>query len=139
MATEFNSFDDGGPIPPVDSADLRTLWAMMEENEKKLKKLIPDYKPGHVCYTMSDDFYRYFSPGANVGAVVYRCSTLEVLQRMSKVGGPALPGVKDGQPTDALFKAFAVVPMNGLGDEPRVGFPCDWEELIRLVKIESEA
>src|SRR5271169_3038633 len=108
---------------------------MMEESEKKLEKLLPDHKLSHVIYNLTDDFYRALSPGANVGAVWYRCSTLEVLQGMSKVGGPALPGMKDGQPTDALFKAFAVVPITGLGDEPHVGFPCDWKELIRLVKM----
>lgn len=64
---------------------------------------------------------------------------LGVLNRMSKVGGPTLPGMKDDKPTDALFRAFAVVPMTGRRtDGPRVGFPVDMEKLIRLVNIESE-
>lgn len=50
-----------------------------------------------------------------------------------------MPGMKDDKPTDALFRAFAVVPMTGRRtDGPRVGFPVDMEKLIRLVNIESE-
>jgi two-component system chemotaxis response regulator CheY len=140
MATDFNSLDDnGGPVPPVNSTDLRTLWATMEGFEKKLKERIPGYKRGHAMYAPPVNLYRSFSPRANVGAIVHRWSMLGLLNRMSKVGGPTLPGMKDGEPTDALFKAFAVVPMTGPGrDDCRGGFPCDWDELVRLVKMESD-
>jgi hypothetical protein len=46
-------------------------------------------------------------------------------------GGPILPTM----PSDAVFKALAVVPMTNGGRE---GIPIDAKELIRLIKQESE-
>ena len=80
------------------------------------------------------------SPGANVGNASYRLSWLRHLQILSEAGHLTFPWIHDGEPEDAVFKALAIVPMTGrlpgvTYDRP----PFDVEELIRLIKKESEA
>lgn len=113
--------DDDGDVPiPLDPADLRTVWVMMGESERKLKKIHPDYHHGKAVSQLSDDFYRALSPGANAGAVWYRWARLELLQRINrKSEGRLLPGLMDGIPSDAVFKVFATMPLNML--QPGVG------------------
>ena len=52
----------------------------------------------------------------------------------------SLPWPREGNPGDAVFKALAIVPMTGR--RPGVTYdrpPFDVEELIKLIKKESEA
>ena len=142
MATDFNipeefSFMKDGPIPAVEPADLKSAWAMSEELKKDLAKVIPNQ---HVGISF-DCCKRVCSPGADVGAVWYRVSMIGLLQMMSKEAGePALSGLTDGKPSDAVFKALATLPMTGMN--PGVahdGLPFDPEELVRLIKEAESA
>jgi hypothetical protein len=64
---------------------------------------------------------------------------LRVLQMLSASGGLISPWLRDGKPDDAVFKVFATAPMIGLQPgAPRQGFPFDAEELIKLIKKESD-
>jgi hypothetical protein len=47
--------------------------------------------------------------------------------------------MQNGKPTDAVFKAFAIVPMSGLrrGDPPHEWPPFDVDELFRLIEKEE--
>ena len=49
-----------------------------------------------------------------------------------------MPWLHDGKPDDAVFKALAVVPMTKMPPGGREGLPFDVEELIRLIRKESE-
>ena len=66
---------------------------------------------------------------------------LRALQMLSGASGALIsPWLHDGKPDDAVFKVVATVPMVGLPPStPRHGFPFDAEELIELIKKESEA
>jgi hypothetical protein len=74
-----------------------------------------------------------------------RCSLVSYsdvgnVETCSEPGGPTLPGLTDGKPGDAVFKALSIVPMTGM--QPgivREGHPFDMEELIRLIQKESQA
>ena len=80
------------------------------------------------------------SPGANFGDVFYRLSWLPHLQILSEAGQLTFPWIHAGEPEDAVFKALGIVPMTGR--RPGVTYdrpPFDVEELIRLIKRESEA
>jgi hypothetical protein len=143
MPTDFNPLNvlmRDGPIPPVDPADLKSVWVMMEGYKKDFEKLMPDRAPNETFSVRIDCYRQACSPGADVGAVWYRLSMLEMLKHLNEAGGPTLPGMNDSKPSDALFKAFAIVPMTALGPGGRrEGFPFDMDELTRLVKKESEA
>jgi hypothetical protein len=76
------------------------------------------------------------SPGANIASVVHRLGMLELA---NKAMGLNFPVTLDGKPTDAVFKAFATIPMKGIpeggSDTPRF----DLFELVKMILKESEA
>jgi hypothetical protein len=92
------------------------------------------------CYVEAKYHKRACSPGANVGAVWYRLSILEMLRHISEITGTSLPWPREGKPGDAVFKALATVPMTGLPPGVvRKVLPFDPDELIRLIKEKPEA
>ena len=119
MAAEFDPLDDfcwikDGPIPPVDPADLKSVWAMQEELKRKFEKLVPNRAPDQYCSVGIDYVKRACSPGANAGAVWFRLAKLEMLKMRSEATGTSLPWLQEGKPGDAVFKALATLPMTGL-------------------------
>ena len=63
-----------------------------------------------------------------------------MLQVLSASGGLISPWLHDGKPDEIVFKVFASLPMIGMGiGKPHQGLPFDVEELIKLIKKESEA
>jgi hypothetical protein len=59
---------------------------------------------------------------------------------LNEATGTSLPWPREGKPGDAVFKALAIVPMTGLAPGVvRKVPPFDPDELIRLIKQESEA
>jgi len=50
-------------------------------------------------------------PGADIASVVYRMGMLELANTAIGLNFPVTP---DGKPTDAVFKAFATIPMHGI-------------------------
>jgi hypothetical protein len=135
MATNSNPFADGilmkdGPIPIVDPADLKSVWAMQED--------VTATHPGQQIGIASSLYERACTTGANVQAVFFRVSMLRVLKMMTESDGLILPWLHDGKPEDALFKVLAAMPMNGLPPGGRQGLPFDVEEFRRLLNKESE-
>jgi hypothetical protein len=58
----------------------------------------------------------------------------------SEAAGTSLHWLQEGKPSDAVFKALAVLPMTGLPPGVVRESPLfDVEELIRLIQKESEA
>lgn len=119
-------------IPPANPADLKTLWKLQKDLEAR-------YGRQGVIMGIGLDQQGVLSPGANFGDVFYRLSWLRHLQILSEGGHLTFPWIHDGEPEDAVFKALAIVPMTGripgvIYERP----PFDVEELIRLIKKESE-
>jgi hypothetical protein len=122
---------ENDPVPAVAPADLKGVWAMQNDVQARF--------PGQQGVISIDLYKRACSHGADVRAVFLRVSMLRVLQMLSESGGLISPWLHDGKPDDAVFKVVATVPMIGLQlGTPREGFPFDAEELVRLIKKESE-
>jgi hypothetical protein len=144
MATQAEPLNDlcwmkDGPIPPVDPADLKSVWAMQEELKRDFEKRVPNRAPNQRFGVSINYYKRVCSPGANLGALWYRLSILE-LRHISEITGTSLPWPRAGKPGDAVFKALATVPMTGLAPgAARKVPPFDPDELIRLIQKESEA
>jgi hypothetical protein len=120
------------PVPTVDPADLKSVWATQDE--------IQALYPGSRSMIAIGFCANACSPGADVRAIFLRVSMLRMLQMLSESGGLISPWLHEGKPDDAAFKVVATVPMTGLQlGVPSGGFPVDAEELIALIKKESEA
>ena len=136
MATDLEFFRsraeaENGPVPAVDPADLKSIWAMQDEVQARV--------PGQQVVIGMDHWKGACRPGADLWAVFFRISMLRMLQVLSKSGGLISPWLHDGKPDDAVFKVVATIPMIGLKlGTPREGYPFDAEELLRLIQKESE-
>jgi hypothetical protein len=117
-------------IPTVDPADLKSVWQMQEELRAR-------HGSG---FALAIDLYKgACSPGADVWSVWYRCSQFERLRNFNELTGTNLPWLHDGRPDDAVFKALSVVPMTKMPPGGRPDLPFDVDELIKLIKKESDA
>jgi len=162
---QYMSMPSPGPVPTVDAADLRRVWELMrkcgrlvrvQKGETRLPKAEPEgsaqssrsYDSASLGLPIPAD--AGCSPGADVGAVWFRVMMLgwlEGLWKMRyiiKLGRPSseiadLPDVDYSKPSDAVFKALAVVPMTGLSlsGAPLKEFPVDLREFARLIQKES--
>jgi len=71
-------------------------------------------------------------------SVRYRLTLLHHIVQLNEAGKLALPGMDQGRPSDAMFRAFAKVPMEAR--PPNVdqeSLPFDTGELIRLNEEEG--
>jgi hypothetical protein len=91
---------DSGSVPPVEPADLRSVWEMQTR--------IQALRPGEQIGIGADSYKQACGPGADVRAVFERASNLSILQ---DVGVLAL-WLKNGVPDDAVFHVAAKMPMN---------------------------
>ena len=120
-------------IPAANPDGLKTLWKLQKDLEAR-------YARQGMIMGIGLDQQGVLSPGASFGDVFYRLSWLRHLQILSEAGHLNFPWIHDGEPEDAVFKALAIVPMTGR--RPGVTYdrpPFDVEELIRLIRKESEA
>jgi hypothetical protein len=147
---QYFSMPSPGPVPTVDPADLRSVWELMQKVAALSPKTeVEDSAQGGI--STSYDFRSLglpvpanagCSPGADVGAVWYRVEMLgwlEGLRRTSHITKVEIAGLPDfdySEPSDAVFKALAVVPMTGQArsDFPMKEFPVDIREFTRLVQ-----
>jgi hypothetical protein len=126
-------------LPVADPADLEKLWTLQyKEFPELLKKYAPP--PPGTLRSFEEPRLREIR---NVEAVSFRLLMLTSLrahgEAFLKQSGVVLPGLQDEKPSEALFKAFATVPMidvvhhHRVGDPPHEGWPVDLEELARLI------
>lgn len=115
-----------GPIPPVDPADLRSVWEMSRQFQARTS--------GQQI-GIGAEFYKHAcSPGANVGAVWFRTAMLGMLEML----GMLAPWIHDGVVADTVFKVAATFPMNGMRiGVPRQGFPFDAQGFLAQVHEEA--
>ncbi len=106
-------------IPTVDPADIKAH----PRQPGTMRMLNPN--KAVVCST-----------GADIARVVYRLGMLELAKT---VMGLNFSVTLDGKPTDAVFKAFATIPMQGIleggSNTPRF----DVCESVKMIQKESEA
>ena len=124
MEMPFNPLGDNpeGPIPPVDPADLRSVWEMLREVQAR--------RPGEHIIIGDEIYKRACSPGANVEAVWFRSSLIGMLDML----GMLRPWIHEGVVADAVFKVAATFPVNGMAiGVPRQGLPFDVQEFISQV------
>ena len=116
------------PIPPVDPADLKALWQQFKDLEAQ------PHQPGVM--TMISRQAAACSPNADITSVMYRLGMLDLATKAMGLNFPVTP---DGKPTDAVFKAFATIPMTGIPPGGGNGMPFDMYELVKTIVKESEA
>jgi hypothetical protein len=110
----------GDLVPAVDPADLKALW----QHDQELRAQYPN---GGVA-TGIEFLKRIISPGADTGAVTYRCQMLGLLAMVLE---PAWPG---GQLSEAAFEAAAQIELKWMGvGVPQKGLPFDAEEFLAQV------
>jgi hypothetical protein len=76
------------------------------------------------------------SPGTNIASVVHRLGMLELANTAMGLNSPVTP---DGKPTDAVFKAFATIPMQGIPPGGSNTHRFDVFELVKMILKEAEA
>jgi hypothetical protein len=118
----------GEPVPEVDPQDLKATW----EFHQKLQ----GEHPGEQVATGVGVAQAICKPGADIRAVGYRSTTIWIMSRFAPE--QIAPFMKDGQPTDAVFRAAAKVPLEWMGAGiVRQGPPFDVKEFLRLCACET--
>ena len=105
----------------------------------------PASSPGISSLVLKEPAYsyrciEYACKRSNAFAVWHRLIQFDKLYQSRKTKRKTLPGMKRGKPTDAIFRAFAVVPITGrdYGDPPPHKWPpFDVDELFRLIQREE--
>jgi hypothetical protein len=125
MATDpvEDFWEDSGSVPPVEPADLRSVWTMQSE--------IQALHPGQPVGISADAYQRACRPEADVQAVFERASLLGLLQ----MGGMLSPWLRDGVLDDAVFEVAAAIPMSRM--QRGVVYkkpPFDVEEFINQIE-----
>jgi hypothetical protein len=100
-------------VPTVDPDDVKRLWNMGEDG-KKLMALhgtndINQIRAADGTPLYSDSFMRLVDEWAESQGLFYRLTLLAHTVQLSAAG--KLAGMHEGKPSDAVFKAFATVPM----------------------------
>ena len=118
----------GGSVPPVEPADLRSVWTMQSEMQALC--------PGEGIAISADVYKRACGPEANVRAVFERAAKLWMLQGV----GVLAPWLQDGVPDDAVFDVAATIPMSRM----QVGVvynkpPFDVDEFIKQVEKRTQS
>lgn len=111
----------GEPVPKVDPEDLKILWRTQQEAEARAGRQVALGKDlaQQICKT-----------GADIQALGYRVSLLWLLSQIAPTQFAAFS--KDGQPTDATFRAAANVPAEWMGEGLTQQAPFDVDEFLRL-------
>ena len=115
----------GNAVAAVSPDDLRNVWKMMRD--------LQAHTPAGQSGSFSSELYENAcSPGANVVAVWYRASILEVLQMLPE--NPLMPWSHEGELDDAVFQIAATFPMKKLPIGLVMnGLPFDVQELVKQI------
>ena len=115
----------GSDVTAVNPEDLRNVWKMIRDLQARAL--------AGQSGSISNELYEgACSPGANVVAVWYRASILEVLQMLP--GNPLMPWSHQGELHDAVFQITATFPMKKLPvGLLKNGLPFDVQELVKQI------
>jgi|HubBroStandDraft_6_1064221.scaffolds.fasta_scaffold1062327_2 hypothetical protein len=128
----FDLFGDGaegetGPVPSVDAADLKSVWAMQNEMQARM--------PGKQFSIGAESYKRACGAGADVRSLFTRVSQLHVLQMLGMLAPWTYGEVVD----DAVFKVAATFPMTRM--QPGIVYdelPFDLQEFLSQVAKQVE-
>ena len=118
---------EDGSVAPVDPSDLKSTWKMQQD-------VLAQHGSGQHIGISRSVYARACSPGADVMAVWYRATILQLLAEGAGLLPPELPEAV----RDAVFRVAAKFPMKRLevGVEHK-GFPVDVQEFVRQVELET--
>lgn len=117
----------GEPVPAVDPEDVKAVWSIGREVERT--------HPGQQIAIATGIFEQACKPGADVQAVAYRASWLSLI--MSHGRELLEDCIQGTEPTDAIFRAAALAPMQWMEvGVVREGLPIDEDEFKRLARGE---
>jgi hypothetical protein len=112
----------GEPVPQVDPADMKALWALGQDTKKT-------HPEGGVAIGVNL-MQAHCKPGANVMAVSYRANMIGMLQHLA-------PDVMDPlmqDKLDAVLATASEIPMEWIGGGVREGWPFDPHDFVRRVR-----
>jgi len=118
-----NARDSGTAVDPE---DLKAIWRLHRE--------IAIQHPGQSVGIDHTVIVGRCKPGADVNAVAYRTSMLQLLQHVAQ--GSLAPWTKNTELNDPVFRVAAEIPMDWIGTEQHKGLPFDVEELLRRLRGE---
>lgn len=125
MEAPFFGGKAGEPVPQVDPADVKAVWAIYQDVARK--------HPGEQVGVGTEFIKASCRPGADVSAVVFRTGMLRIL--VAHAQEQLAPWMNNEELSDALFRATAQTSMEwiGVGIE-RQGLPFDMEEFLRRTR-----
>jgi len=128
MGAFFSGKQAGEPVPQVDPADVKAVWTIREDVEKRY--------PGKQVGIGRGIFEHVCKPDADIAAVVYRVGMLRILVQHGDEN--LTPWMNNGEPGDALFRAAAQIPMEWIGvGVDHEGLPFEVEEFLRRARGET--
>jgi len=121
----FQEILKGGPIPPVDAGDLKSMWGLYHD---------PVRHAGAIGFRVLE---AVCSPGANVTAVWGRLSMLSMLI----MNGQVLAPWQHGEDLDDLvFRVAATFPMEGMKHGVIYsGWPFDVDRFLERLRQQDGA
>jgi len=115
--------EPGELVPEVNPEDIKAIWQAQQELQAR--------HPGQQVATGRGWGEQHCTPGANIEAVGYRTTLIWMMTQFAPE--QIAPFMKDGQPTDGVFRAAAKVPMEWMGAGiVRQGPPFNPDEFVRL-------
>ena len=115
--------EPGEPVPEVDPDDIKTAWTAQHELEQR-------HPTGPAQLGAFAGQY-LFKPGTDIQAVGYRATLIWMMTKFAPE--QIAPYLKDGLPTDAVFRAASKVRLEWMGvGIVRQGPPFDVTEFLRL-------
>jgi hypothetical protein len=125
---DLNFVVENGPIPSVNPADLRSVYAVQRDVQSRF--------PGQQVLTPDDAAWKHAcSPGADLFAIAYRIAMLETLTEQ----GLLSRWLHNAEQDDAVFKVLATFPMKRIQKGGQEGFPFDIQELTKQIENEANA
>jgi hypothetical protein len=117
----------GEPVPTVDVADFKSVWAIYQDIESR--------HPRGTVGVDSSVIEHACSPGADIRAVTYRCGMLQILEMLR--GELLATWKQSGQFQEAVFTVAVRIPMNWIGEGVSHGLPFDVDTFFEEVRKES--
>jgi hypothetical protein len=112
-----------GPMPAVDPADLKAAWQVYREAQAR--------RPCDHIALSNNVLAQRCSKNADVNAIAYRLGFLRRIVTRPEI----FRFLTEGQPNDAVIRAFARIPMSGPESAPGPqGFPFEMRELLLLCR-----
>ena len=120
----------GESVPAVDPEDLQAAHEMLVD--------LKNQRPDSAQLAVGVEVFRHAcKPGADIPAVSYRCTMLQILPMVAPEQFAGF--IKEDENLDAaVYREFASFPMTWMGGgAPREGLPFDAEELLRRLSPEK--